>query len=43
MLKFGLYWLTSIQWIILIPLYIILAPICMISSSLFDWVISWIV
>ena len=43
MFKLGLYWLTSLSWIILIPIYIILAPLCMISSSLFDWIISCIV
>lgn len=43
MFKLGLYWLTSLSWIILIPIYIVLAPLCMISSSLFDWIISCIV
>jgi hypothetical protein len=43
MIKLGLYWISYLPWLALIPLYMCLAPICMISSSLFDWVISWIV
>lgn len=43
MFKLGLYWVSYIQWVILIPLYVCLAPTCMISSSLFDWLMSWIV
>lgn len=43
MFKLGLlYWFASLQAIVLIPLYICLAPFCMISSSLFDWMRSWI-
>jgi hypothetical protein len=40
LMKLGLYW---ISWIVLIPLYICLTPMCIISSALFDWVMSWIV
>ena len=27
---------------ILIPLYVCLAPLCIVSSSLFDWMMSWV-
>lgn len=43
MFKLGFLYLFQIQTLILIPLYIFLAPLCMISSSLFDWIMSWIV
>ena len=43
MFKLGLYWLSSLSSIILIPLYVCMAPVCMISSSLFDWLMSWVV
>lgn len=43
MFKLGLYWLSSIHWIVLIPIYVCLAPVCMISSSLFDWLMSWLI
>jgi uncharacterized membrane protein len=42
MMKIGLYWIHYLYWVALIPLYIVLAPLCMISSELFDWVISWV-
>jgi hypothetical protein len=43
MIKVGLYWLSYLPWLALIPLYICLTPVCIFSSSLFDWVMSWIV
>lgn len=43
MFKFGLYWLPSLYSAIFIPIYICLAPLCMISSTLFDWTMSWII
>lgn len=43
MLKFGLYWFNWISWAIFIPIYIMLGPLCMISSDLFDWLISWLI
>ncbi len=43
MLKLGLIFYVPIQTLVLIPLYVCLAPLCMISSSLFDWIMSWIV
>ena len=43
MFKLGLYWVSSIQWMSLIPIYVCLAPVCMISSSLFDWLMSWLI
>lgn len=42
MFKLGLYWFTSIPSVVLIPLYLCLAPLCMVSSSLFEWIMSWI-
>lgn len=42
MIKLGLYWVSYLQWLVLIPLYACLAPICMISSALFRWIMSWI-
>jgi hypothetical protein len=42
MIKLGLYWITNLQWLALIPIYVCLAPLCMISSSLFDWIMGWI-
>lgn len=41
MIKLGLYWLSWVYWVILIPIYIFLGPLCLISSDLFDWTISW--
>lgn len=43
MFKLSLYWFTSLNTVILIPIYVCLAPLCMISSSLFDWAMSWII
>lgn len=43
MFKLSLYWFTSLNTVILIPIYACLAPLCMISSSLFDWTMSWII
>lgn len=42
MFKLGLVWFTGIQGLLLLPLYVCLAPFCMISSSLFDWMVSWL-
>jgi hypothetical protein len=42
MFKLGLYWFTSISSLILVPLYLCLAPVCMVSSTLFEWIMSWI-
>ena len=42
MFKLGLYWFNWISWVILIPIYILLGPLCMISSDLFDWFIGWV-
>lgn len=41
MLKLGLCWFASLHTLVLVPLYLCLAPLCMISSSLFDWIMSW--
>jgi hypothetical protein len=30
-------------WIVLIPACLCLSPLCIISSSLFDWTMSWII
>lgn len=43
MFKLGLYWISYVHWLVLVPLYACLAPLCMISSGLFDWLISWFV
>lgn len=43
MIKLGLYWISYLHWVVVIPLYVCLAPTCMISSALFGWIISWIV
>lgn len=43
MFKLGLFWVSSVQYLLLVPLYIISGPICMVSSSLFDWTLKWVV
>lgn len=42
-LELGLQLFSNIQIIVLVPVYLCLSPICMISSSLFDWIMSHII
>lgn|GEM_PF-5341107 len=41
-LELGLHLFSNIQLIVLVPVYLCLSPLCMISSSLFDWTMSHI-
>jgi hypothetical protein len=42
-LELGLQLFSNIQIIVLVPVYLCLSPLCMISSSLFDWTMSHII
>lgn len=42
MFKLGLYFLGQLQWVLALALYVCTAPLCMISSTLFDWLVSWV-
>lgn len=42
-LELGLHLFSHIQIMMLVPVYLCLSPLCMISSSLFDWVMGHII
>lgn len=42
-LEIGLHLFSNIQLMMFIPVYLCLSPLCMISSSLFDWTLSYII
>jgi len=42
-LELGLHLFSHIQIMMLVPVYLCLSPLCMISSGLFDWTLSYII
>ena len=39
----GIFIFANIHWFLMVPLYLCLSPICMISSKLFDYTMSYII
>ena len=42
-IELGFHIFSNIQIMMLVPVYLCLSPLCMISSSLFDWTMSHII